>query len=265
MSLRHVLYHYVKMSDGCTLFGEIHQENEMSSVDVVVPNVEIASIQVGMMKKNLAAYLKFTLPGEGLDEAFVTRLINKAVDPSLIHSMQECKWDPKTKVLTTLRDEEEEAVRRMEQAAWYTDLFAAPGCKKGKSTPTYANPDNVYKLDDDHTVHSLHRCPGRYEGTPGAATIDLSGPKQQDNEVIEVDLEDAEGDLEKMSQADLIALIRKSKISGEKGSQPTSDDSKSSSNDSSSESDSQDDGSSSASSAPSARRAAASQEAAGEG
>ena len=80
-----------------------------------------------------------------------------------------------------------------------------------------------------------------------------------------MDLEDAEDDLEKMTQADLIALIRKSKISGGKGSRPTYDDSKSSSNDSSSESDSQDDGSSSTSSAPSDRRAAESQGTAGEG
>ena len=83
--------------------------------------------------------------------------------------------------------------------------------------------------------------------------------------VIEVDLENEDDGLENMAQEDLIALIRRSKISGVTGSRPKSDDSKSSSDDSSSSSEGQEDGSSSASSTPSDGGAAEGQEAAGEG
>ena len=38
MSLRHVLYKYVKMDDGHSLIAEAHQRVHMGPVDIVIPN-----------------------------------------------------------------------------------------------------------------------------------------------------------------------------------------------------------------------------------
>ena len=38
MSLRYVLYKFMKLSDGHSLIGEIHQENNLASVDIVIAN-----------------------------------------------------------------------------------------------------------------------------------------------------------------------------------------------------------------------------------
>ena len=38
MSLRHILYKYVKMDDGYSLIAEAHQRGHMGSVDIVIPN-----------------------------------------------------------------------------------------------------------------------------------------------------------------------------------------------------------------------------------
>ena len=53
MSLRDVLYN-LKMQDGHTLFGEIHQGGPMMNVDVVVGNTPAAETIVEMMNKHVA-------------------------------------------------------------------------------------------------------------------------------------------------------------------------------------------------------------------
>ena len=57
MSLRHVLYNHLKLADGHSLIGEVHQENPLSSMDVVIPNTPEAEAMVAMMNTQLAAYL----------------------------------------------------------------------------------------------------------------------------------------------------------------------------------------------------------------
>ena len=51
MSLRHVIYHYVKLADGSLLFAKIHQELPMSTVQVVVPMIPEAERMVAVMNK----------------------------------------------------------------------------------------------------------------------------------------------------------------------------------------------------------------------
>ena len=57
MSLRHVLYHHMKLSEGYSLLAEVHQESELDSVDIVVPDIPEAEAMVAMMNKQISVYL----------------------------------------------------------------------------------------------------------------------------------------------------------------------------------------------------------------
>ena len=130
----------------------------------------------------------------------------------------------------------------------------------------------MYNLDDDHTYKTLNERPGRYKGTPGAATINVESEKEPG--VIDVDADEdnmsrvsamtgvSKDNLMVLSKDDLIQmLIKKGNIServGEKGSTPTgidklrcevSDDEGSSSSDDSDSSSSSNDGAGSGDSA----------------
>ena len=51
MSIRHVLYKYVKMYDGHSLIAEAHQRGHMGSADIVILNTPKAETMVEMMNK----------------------------------------------------------------------------------------------------------------------------------------------------------------------------------------------------------------------
>ena len=71
MSLYHVLYTFMKLSGGHSLIGEIHQENDLASVDIVIANAPEAKTMVAMMSKNLAEFLTHHLKDVGLNEDFI--------------------------------------------------------------------------------------------------------------------------------------------------------------------------------------------------
>ena len=52
MSLRHVLYHHMKLTKGYSLITEVHQESELDSVDIVIPDIPEAEAMVAMTNKN---------------------------------------------------------------------------------------------------------------------------------------------------------------------------------------------------------------------
>ena len=81
--------------------------------------------------------------------------------------------------------------------------------------------ENVYNLDDTHTYKSLNEKPGAYEGSPGAAVLNLSNKNKP--EAVEVHGDKGE-DISIMSEAsrayglskwDLLELMRKATISVE--------------------------------------------------
>ena len=55
--LRHVLYHHMKLSEGYSLITVLHQESELDSVGIVVPDISEAEAMVAMMNKQLLVYL----------------------------------------------------------------------------------------------------------------------------------------------------------------------------------------------------------------
>ena len=264
ISFRQMLYGVMKLPGNppLPLFSEVHQKSPISSIDTVIPNCPEAETMVGMMNKNIAAYLYHYLQTVAkMDKDSVMALLEASVDPSLLHTMGECTWDEKDLVLTTPEDKQREEEDAMEKAAWYKDAFAAQGTPK----KTYANRNMMFNVDDAHSVTSIHHRPGKtYAGSPGAATIDLSGDTPKHG-VAGKDDSTGNGDDEflAMSKEELIAMLKQGQDK-RKGSQPESEISKSSSDDSGSKS-SSDSSSSSSRSTPGEGEAAASQGAAGRG
>ena len=150
MSLRGVLYN-LKMQDGHTLLGEIHQGGPMNNVDVVVGNTPAAEKMVEMMNKNVATYLTHMLPNLEIGETFIKNLLKASIDHSLIHEMVHCTWDAQTLTLTTPKDAAAAKKKNIEDAAWYQKDFGSHIKKKGKEKKEYVAPEDVYNLDDDHT------------------------------------------------------------------------------------------------------------------
>jgi uncharacterized membrane protein YgcG len=249
ITLRRVLYKYMKMSDGHNLLLEVHQAAPMSPVDVVVPNAEEAERMMLMIHKNSAAYLYFYLKSNTeLGDVLVASLIRATMDPILVNSIEQCKWDAETRVLTTPEDEENEKAKLMEEAAWYNDEFGdhmVDTSKKEKAA--FATKEALAELNCDHSFKSIHQKKGNYVGSPDAESFQLGSSKKP----MEVD-SDGDDDEEylNLSQEELIALLKKSKLEAKKtvGSQPNSERSGSGSSVEGSESSSGSSGSSSSSS-----------------
>ena len=98
-TLRSALY-TAKMSDGRTLFAELHQAGAMAHVDVVIGKIKEAEQMMEMMNKNLVAYLSYYFADTGFPEAIIMRLLEVSIDPTLLLEVKNCEWDPKTKTLT---------------------------------------------------------------------------------------------------------------------------------------------------------------------
>ena len=102
MSLRHVLYHHMKLDEGYSLIAEVHQESELDSVDIVVPDIPEAEAMVSMMNKQLLVYLSNYLVDAGMGKVFVKALIEGEIFPSINHAAGTCIWDSSKKSVTPL-------------------------------------------------------------------------------------------------------------------------------------------------------------------
>ena len=47
------MVHHMKLAEGYSLIGEVHQESELDSVDIIVPDIPEAESMVAMMNKQL--------------------------------------------------------------------------------------------------------------------------------------------------------------------------------------------------------------------
>ena len=125
-------------------------------------------------------------------------------------------------------DEENAKRKKLEDAAWYQTNYGAQLTKGKKGAKDdFLSPEDIYKLDDDHTYKTLNKRPGTYKGSPGAETLDLGKVKEKPKEV---DLTREEDEMSVMTNAtnfsqksreELIEMLREAKISN-KGSAPKS-------------------------------------------
>jgi hypothetical protein len=73
---------------------------------------------IGMMNKSLTAFVYYVLLESGFPEVFVKKLIKESCKASLVAEISSCKWDGKTRTLTTAADEKhEEGLKAFEGAA----------------------------------------------------------------------------------------------------------------------------------------------------
>jgi hypothetical protein len=72
------------MSDGHTLFEEVHQAEPMAPVDVVVPNAEEAERLMLMIQKNSVAFFTYYLQSfTELGESLIADVVRASMDPIL--------------------------------------------------------------------------------------------------------------------------------------------------------------------------------------
>ncbi len=124
LSLRSILLNYLKMQDGHPMIAKVHQEYFCSPAHVIIPQAEEAERMIGMMHKNLPAFLSYMLQEAGFTEDFIKQLIKKSCEASLVAEASLCKWDSATRTLTTPVDEKhKKVIKAFEGAAWFKDEF----------------------------------------------------------------------------------------------------------------------------------------------
>eukprot|EP00956_Cyclotella_meneghiniana_P026377 scaffold56791_cov61-Cyclotella_meneghiniana.AAC.5 len=225
ITLRHILYKYFKMSDGHTLFEEVHQAEPMAPVDVVVPNAEEAERLMLMIHKNSAAFFTYYLQSfTELGETLIAEVVRASMDPILVNMVGRCKWDEKLMLLTTPEDEEMEKNRKMEEAAWYKDEYGdhmVDTSKKEKMS--YSSKEALDDLHCEHSFKTIHKKKGNQSTDVSEREVFKVGSKTKPMEV------DSDGDEDEeylnLSAAELIALLKKTKLKAKKavGSQPNSE------------------------------------------
>ena len=198
MSLREVMYNFLKLADGSSLCAEIHQHGSMGRVFAVIPNVPEAETMIQMINKQFAGYMLHTLKDAGVDDAFISRLLRRAVDPALVHESHSCTWDKGKRVLTTPAElEESEEEKTIEQQPWFQDVVSQYEVKAGKKKGrTYAAPESLFDLDGERSVTTIHqKNDGKYSGDEGVESFQVGRTKgtketvviDSDNEMESVD------------------------------------------------------------------------------
>ena len=76
----------MKLDEVYSLIAEVHQESELDSVDIVVPDIPEAEAMVAMMNKQLSVYLSNYLVDAGMGKVFVNALIQGEICPALNHA-----------------------------------------------------------------------------------------------------------------------------------------------------------------------------------
>ena len=208
ITLRKILYSEIKLSDGYNLFEELHQAHAMAPVDVVVPNIEEAERMMLMMQKNSAAFIKFfigfrsTIPMDTVDA-----VLAKTMDPVLVADIEKCNWDNETMVLTTPDDEEIGKKMKMEEAAWYVDMFEDDVDDSKKKKIAFASKEALDELHCDHSFKSIHQKKGT-SATSSNGESEKAGSADNPMQV-ENDASVGERQYENLSPEELVALLLK--------------------------------------------------------
>lgn len=160
-SLRHVLLNFVKMEDGRPAIAEAHQSEIAKPTHIVIPNTPEAEKMIGMMNKNLPAYLFHTMMDYGLPEEFITDLLENSCEATLLAERHHCKWDSATRTLTTVDDATDAAkAKAFEGAAWFKDEFGLLGRNSAKNAARFVAPEALFNLDEAgsrKTIHDRHQ------------------------------------------------------------------------------------------------------------
>ncbi len=159
---------YLKMKDRHPMIPKAHQEDILMPTHIIIPNAPEAERMVGMMNKNLPAFLWHVLIEQGLPEDFITSLLNKSCKATMLAKATKWKWDSNSRTLTTEdKMNHEEETRAFEEASWFKDEFrlSAKGSKQKKN----ATPEALFNLDGSGSVKTIqdrHKEPIVLQGMP---------------------------------------------------------------------------------------------------
>jgi hypothetical protein len=155
LSLRTALLNYLKMKDGHPMIAEVHQEDICKPTYIVVPQTEEAERMIGMMNKNLPAFLYHMLLEIDFTEDIIKQLLQKSCDISLVAQISQCKWNGSDRTLTTPEEERKsKAFKALESAAWFKDEF---GLLKRGPKPMQAIPiEEQFNLDGSSSIKTIH-------------------------------------------------------------------------------------------------------------
>jgi hypothetical protein len=155
LMLRTVLLNYLKMKDGYPMIAEVHQEDLCKPTHVIVPQPEEAERMIGMMNKNLPAFLYHILLELDVTEDIVKSLLKKSCEESLVADILNCKWQSDVRTLTTLAEErQEKAEKDLKSTAWFKDEFGL--LKKGPKTQPHIPPEEQFNLNGTSLVKTTH-------------------------------------------------------------------------------------------------------------
>jgi hypothetical protein len=91
LSLCMVLSNYLKMQDGYPMIAEVHQEDFCKPTHVIIPQAKEKERMIGMMNKNLPAFLYHMLLEADFPEEFAKKLIKESCKASLAAEISSCK------------------------------------------------------------------------------------------------------------------------------------------------------------------------------
>jgi hypothetical protein len=128
---------------------------------VIVTQTEEAERVIGMMNKNLPAFLYHMLLELDFMEDIIKYLLKNSCEASLVADIPNCKWQSGVRTMMTLADErQEKAVKALESTAWFKDEFGL--LKKGPKAQPCLLPEEQFNLDNTSlvkTIHDRHQSP----------------------------------------------------------------------------------------------------------
>jgi hypothetical protein len=146
VSLRMILFSYVKMEDKFSVFMEL------GPVLAIIPTCTEAKRLVHMMNKQVGAFLFYFLPTiAALPKKFVMDLLKATCDATLVAKIADCEWDPDTQTITTPHEKKEnEDLEEMENATWWNNAFDLKKIgKKPAKCAADKKPEELIDLDAD--------------------------------------------------------------------------------------------------------------------
>ncbi len=148
------------MNDRCPAIAEAHQQDILMPTHLIIPNTPEAEQLVGMMNKNLLAFLLHTFKEQGFPDDFVADLLKNSCETTMLAEMSRCKWDENTRTLTTAEESAQvEKTKAFENAAWFKDEFGLLG-QRARTQKQYTAPEALFNLADEgsrKTIHDRHR------------------------------------------------------------------------------------------------------------
>jgi hypothetical protein len=170
LSLRDVLLHYLKISDGHSMIAEAHQEELLKPTTIIIPITAKAERMSLMMNNNIPPFLWHMLRDQGMPEDFIKDLLGKSCKASLVANVYKCTWDQTTRTLTTKEEEEKDKeIKAFESAPWFRDEFGFLGKNKDQGKNKYLNPKSLFYLNGNKSykmIHDRHKVPKDQVGTP---------------------------------------------------------------------------------------------------